>query len=89
MGVAVSLPTLLSQALVAYTIEFDNESEHRLPHRTSRHGATAASGPRPWLVSLVMWTNCMKYIGPDGVQFRELEGLARTHTNLPGMQRWG
>jgi len=89
VGVAVSLPALLSQALAAYTIEFDNESEHRLPHRTSRHGATTASGPRPWLVSLVMWCNCMKYIGPDGVQFRELEPLARTHTNLPGMQRWG
>ena len=83
------MPALLSQALAAYTIEFDNESEHRLPHRTSRHGATTASGPRPWLVSLVMWCNCMKYIGSDGVQFRELEPLARTHTNLPGMQRWG
>jgi DNA-binding MarR family transcriptional regulator len=83
------LPTLLSQALVAYTIEFDNEAEHRLPHRTSSHGATAASGPRPWLVSLVMWSNCMKFVGPDGVQLAELERLARTRTNLAGMQRWG
>ena len=83
------LPTLLSQALVAYTIEFDNEAEHRLPHRTSTHGATAASGPRPWLVSLVMWCNCMKFVGPDGVQLAELQRLARTHTNLAGMQRWG
>ena len=31
------LPTLLSQPLVAYTIEFDNEAEHRMPHRTTRY----------------------------------------------------
>ena len=83
-----SLPTLLSQALVAYTVEFDNETEHLLPHRTSDHGATAASGPRPWLVSLVMWCNCMKFVGADGVQLGEMERLARTRTNLAGMQRW-
>jgi DNA-binding MarR family transcriptional regulator len=83
------LSTLLSQALVAYTIEFDNEVEHQLPHRTSSHGASAASGPRPWLVSLVMWASCMKFVGPDGVQLAELERLARTRTNLAGMQRWG
>jgi hypothetical protein len=84
----VPLSTLLSQALVAYTVEFDNETEHLLPHRTSDHGATAASGLRPWLVSLVMWSNCMKFVGPDGVQLSEMERLARTRTNLAGMQRW-
>jgi hypothetical protein len=30
------LSALLSQALVGYTVEFDNEAEHRLPHRTAR-----------------------------------------------------
>jgi DNA-binding MarR family transcriptional regulator len=89
VGDRLPLPTLLSCAVVAYTIEFDNESEHRLPHRTASHGSTAGPGPKPWLVSLVMWANCMKYIGPDGVQLAELERLARTHTNLAGMQRWG
>ena len=34
---SLPLPTLLSQALVAHTIELDNEAEHRLPHRTTRH----------------------------------------------------
>ena len=82
------LPTLLSQALVAYTIEFDNEAGHLLPHSTQDHGKTPGSGPRPWLTSLVMWCNCMKYVGPDGVQLGELERLARTRTNLAGMQRW-
>ncbi len=38
------LPTLLSQALVADTIELDNEAEHRLPHRTTRHGGPDARG---------------------------------------------
>jgi hypothetical protein len=89
VGDALPLPTLLSCALVAYTVEFDNEAEHLLPHRTSNFGATAASGPRPWLASMVMWCNCMKYVGPDGVQLAELGRLARTRTNLAGMQRWG
>jgi len=31
---ALPLSALLSQALVAFTIEADNEAEHRLPHRT-------------------------------------------------------
>jgi DNA-binding MarR family transcriptional regulator len=88
VGAGVPLPTLLSQALVAYTIEFDNEAGHLLPHTTSDHGATAGSGPKPWLASMVMWFNCMKYVGPDGVQLGEMERLARTRTNLAGMQRW-
>ncbi len=88
MGDPLPLPTLLSSAAVAYTIEFDNETEHLLPHRTSDHGATAESDPRPWLVSMVMWCNCMKFVGPDGVQLGEMERLARTRTNLAGMQRW-
>src|SRR5438034_306366 len=48
------LSALLSQALVAYTIEFDNEAEHRLPHRTTSHGASGPGdgAPVPWLVSL-------------------------------------
>ena len=88
VGADVPLPTLLSLALVAYTIEFDNEAEHLLPHHTTSHGATDATGPRPWLVSMVMWFNCMKFVGPDGVQLGELERLARTRTNLDGMRRW-
>jgi hypothetical protein len=31
----VGLSGLLSQALVAFTIEFDNESERQVPHRTT------------------------------------------------------
>jgi DNA-binding MarR family transcriptional regulator len=38
---------------------------------------------------MVMWFNCMQFVGEDGVTVGELEQLARTPTNLDGMQRWG
>src|SRR5271156_5116381 len=79
------LPTLLSQLLVAFIIEFDNEFEHQMPHRTTNHSSTGG----PWLVSMVMWFNCMRFVGEDGVTVAELERLARTKTNLNGMERWG
>jgi len=45
----------LSYALVAFTIEFDNEFERQMPHRTTRHRSAARSRNGPWLVSMVMW----------------------------------
>jgi DNA-binding MarR family transcriptional regulator len=36
-----------------------------------------------------MWENCMRFVGEDGVTVRALEELARTPTNLNGMERWG
>jgi DNA-binding MarR family transcriptional regulator len=83
------LSALLSQALVAFTLEFDNEFERQMPHRTTNHGSTASLSSGPWLVSLVMWSNCMRFVGEEGVRVGELEDLARTKTNLNGMQRWG
>jgi DNA-binding MarR family transcriptional regulator len=80
------LSTLLSQALVAFTIEFDNEFEHQMPHRTTSQGGSRQG---PWLVSLAMWSNCMQYVAEEGVTLGELEDLARTTTNLNGMERWG
>jgi hypothetical protein len=76
---------LLSQTLVAFTIEFDNEFEHRMPHRTAKN----PSGHGPWLVSMAMWFNCMQFVGEEGVGVKELEKFARTQTNLNGMIRWG
>jgi len=87
-GTMGSLSALLSQALVAFTIEFDNEAEHRLPHRTTNHGPSG-HGDGVWLVSLVMWENCMRFVGDEPVTVAELEILARTGTNLDGMRRWG
>jgi methyltransferase (TIGR00027 family) len=88
---ALPLSALLSQVLVAYTIEFDNEAEHRLPHRTTGHGASGPGdgAPAPWLVSLAMWENCMRYVTGEPITVGDLEARARTGTNLDGMRRWG
>ena len=86
-----SLSALLSQVLVAYTTEFDNEAEHRLPHRTTDHGASGHGdgGPTTWLVSLAMWENCLRHVTDQPITVGELEARARTGTNLDGMRRWG
>jgi DNA-binding MarR family transcriptional regulator len=81
------LPALLSRPLVAFTIEFDNESEHRLPHRTT-WGPAAGSRRGPWLVSQAMWANFMQFVGAGGAPLRDLDDLARI-TNLAGLERWG
>jgi methyltransferase (TIGR00027 family) len=84
------LSALLSQALVAFTVEADNETEHRLPHRTTDYGLTpAASVGGPWLTSLLMYANCLRHLPDDGITIAELLGRARTGTNLDGMRRWG
>ena len=81
---------LLSQALVGYTIEFDNEAEHRLPHRTQDHGRSpGAPADAPWLTSLVMWANCLRHVPEAGITVAGLRRQARTGTNLDGMRRWG
>jgi len=89
MDVRLPLPTLLSHALIAFTIEFDNEAEHRLPHATTNYGRTPGAIHAPWLVSLVMWFNCMRFVDEKGITARDLEQLAGTETNLNGMTRWG
>jgi len=83
--VPVPLTALLSQALVAFTIESDNEFEHRMPHRTTRHDA----GGGLWLVSMAMWFTCMQFVTEEPMPVTELARLARTGTNLDGMRRWG
>jgi hypothetical protein len=85
--VPLPLTTLLSQALVAYTIEFDNEAEHRMPHRTTRGRDPGLRGV--WLVSMVMWLNCMQYLGDEPMLVTDLEQRARTPAHLDGMRRWG
>jgi hypothetical protein len=83
------LSALLSQALVAYTIEADNETEHRLPHRTQAYGLVPGSPPgAPWLTSLLMYANCLRHLPDEGIAIAELLDRARTGTNLDGMRRW-
>jgi DNA-binding MarR family transcriptional regulator len=83
------LSALLSQVLVTFIIEFDNEFERQMPHRTSDHGRTQGQGTVPWLVSMAMWSTCLRFVGDQGITVGELTGRARTGTNLAGMQRWG
>jgi methyltransferase (TIGR00027 family) len=86
---ALPLSALLSVALVAFTIEADNEAEHRLPHRTTKGGPSAGAGAAaPWLTSLLMWANCLRQLPDEGITVAELRRRARTGTNLDGMRRW-
>jgi methyltransferase (TIGR00027 family) len=83
------LSALLSQALVAFTIEADNEAEHRLPHRTQTYGLAPGSPPgAPWLTSLLMYANCLRHLPDEGITIVGLLDRARTITNLDGMRRW-
>jgi DNA-binding MarR family transcriptional regulator len=87
---SLPLPTLLSQALVAHTIELDNEAEHRLPHRTTRHHAPDAGPDGPWLVSFALWANVLQYVGGEGIAVADLRARARTNQLLlSGLRRWG
>ncbi len=84
------LPTLLSQVLVAHTVELDNEAEHRLPHRTTRGKDPEARRGMPWLVSFALWANVLQYLDEDTVTVAELRARARTtRLLLGGLRRWG
>lgn len=87
------LSALLSQALVAFTIEFDNEFEHLVPHRTTNHGSAGGSAPAPWLVSMVMWLMLMRFVPDEGIDAKELywrAGLAPKELRmwLVRMAKW-
>lgn len=92
-SVAISslpLPSLLSQVLVAFTIEFDNEFERQMPHRTTNFRPVAGPRKGPWLVSLVMWSNLMRCVSESGITVAELQRLTRIERlSLAGMERWG
>jgi DNA-binding MarR family transcriptional regulator len=80
---------MLSQALIAFVIELDNEFEHRMPHRTTDHGPSRKMGTGPWAASVAMWSTCLQFVGPTGIRVRDLERPGRARTNLNGMERWG
>ena len=77
------LSTPLSQVLLAFAIELDNEFEHRF--------AQAGGGAR--VTSLAMWSNFLRFVG-DGITVGELPQVAglqkaRMLSTLGGMERWG
>ena len=80
---APPLSTPLSQLLVALTIEFDNELDHRL---------TAADVGHRLPISIVMWSNFLRFVG-DGITVGELPAATgipkpRTLSTLGGLERW-
>ena len=77
----LSMP--LSHALLAFTIELDNEFERRF----------AGTGERARVVSVVMWSNLLRFVG-RGVTVEELLAKARLPrprmlSTVGGMERWG
>lgn len=84
------LSTLLSQVLVAYTIEVDGDFEAVMPHRTALTRAARAPAQGPWLTSLAMWANFLRYVPEGGIAVGELSvraGIRKLET--AGMTRWG
>jgi hypothetical protein len=77
------LHALLSAALVAFTIECDNEVELGLAERGYRG-----------MLSLVVWLNAMQYVGTGTASIADIR--AHTHTSRPQiefiaakLQQWG
>lgn len=94
-GDSDGIAAAMSRLLVAFTIELDNEFEQHMPHRTALFGlggpqpVLPSSGQRfrpPWLASVAMWHNGLRYVPPAGVPRQSLQGLG---ANVAGLERWG
>jgi hypothetical protein len=87
------LTSLLSWALIAFTIEVDNAFEQAMPHTTTALRKQGLPARGPWLVSSAMWWSCMQFVPADGIAFTDLEHLTFGECALggsnPGMVRWG
>lgn len=91
---ALPLSTLLSQALVAFTIEADHLFELRMPHCTTESRQRGEPVAGPWLISMPFWANGLKHIEPEGMTVgalfdRELIAGSFLEGNNPGLVRWG
>jgi len=80
---------------VGFTVEFDNEFERQMPHRTATGGLSDPEvHDAPWLTSLVMWANVMQFVGEAGITAGELLRRSRItkenlRASLSGLNRWG
>lgn len=77
------LSPLLSQLLVAFTVELDNEFERRM-------GEAGYPGAR---LSLVVWANLMRFLGGKPVAVRDLAAQSccppeRVKAGLGCLERW-
>jgi hypothetical protein len=77
----VTIDVALSQMLVAIVLECDNRYEETASHRTTI--GTGDGGP--WLHSLTMWSDGLRFVPEDGLPAADFPRL----TNLPGLLRWG
>jgi hypothetical protein len=78
------LCALLSQVLVAFTIEFDNEFERRM-NKAGYHGTT---------LSMVLWNNLVRFLTEAEVSVRDLAHAANAPETqikfqLGCLERWG
>jgi hypothetical protein len=92
--VGLPLPTLLSQALVAFTIEADHLVELRMPHCTTESRKRGEPIEGPWLISMPFWANGLKHVEPEGMTVGELSDRALIADRFlqgsnPGLVRWG
>lgn len=92
MGLPLS--TLLSQALVAFTIEADHLFERRMPHHTTESRKRGEPIEGPWLISMPFWANCLKHVEAEGMTVgalfdRELIAGRFLQGSNPGLVRWG
>ena len=88
------LSTLLSHALVAFTIEADHAFEQRMPHCTTESRKRGEPSAGPWLISMPFWANCLKHVAAEGMTVGELfdaQLIAGGFLlgNNPGLVRWG
>jgi hypothetical protein len=79
-----SLSVLLSQVLLAYTIELDNEFELQM----------SKTYARPFLTSIVMLSNFLRYVRDDGttvdeIALRSCAQVKDVASVVGGMERWG
>lgn len=85
----IPLPTMLSHALVGWTIEVDNAFELRMPHRTTAMRRRGEVLHGPWLVSFAMYVHCIRHLTADGLNVGELKNRARVGRPVSGLDQWG
>ena len=84
MREARPMSALLSQTLVAFTVELDNAFELRMSHE----GIVGAR------LSLLVWLGVMRFVPTRGIALRDLAALAEMPREtlvwtLGGLERWG
>ena len=85
------ITSLLSQVLIALTIEADNEFEHRMPHWTTNFKTSPRRGV--WLTSYYFWANLLRFVPDAGIRMEELAAAAGygppVHPMYEGAHSWG